>query len=259
MSSQFNQYAEFYNLLYREKNYIDEAEYITKIIKKLLAPKSSPVTLLDLACGTGKHIFHLEKMGFLVEGSDISSNMITVARESAKSNGSKAAFYNYSFQDSHKIEKKYDVVISMFSAMDYLTSMDDFLRTLKNISNLLTEDGIFIFDYWNGNAVTRHYDPVKVIRKSDSNGELLRISETNLDIVQQIATVKFSCMYFVDGKRIHDFTELHPMRYYFFQEMYNILNSNGFDVVYTSPFMKFDGPIDPYEWNISVGLKKKGK
>lgn len=259
MSSQFNQYAEFYDLLYREKNYIGESEYIAKIIKKLLPERSIPVTLLDLACGTGKHIFHLEKMGFTVEGSDISSNMISVARESAKTNGSKAIFYNRSFQESHKIQKNYDVIISMFSAIDYLTSFDDFLLALKNISGLLNDDGIFIFDYWNGNAVTRDYDPVKVVRKSDMKGELLRISETSLDLVKQIATVKFSCMYFVDGKRMHDFTELHPMRYYFFQEMFNILESNGFEIIYTSPFMNFDGLIDPYDWNISVGLKKKGR
>lgn len=258
MSSQFNQYAEFYDLLYREKNYVGESEYIAKIIRKLLPERKAPTRVLDLACGTGKHVFQLESMGFTMEGSDISANMIAVAKESASKNGSQAVFYNHSFQESHQIPKKYDVVISMFSAMDYLTKFDDLIRTLENISNLLTDDGIFIFDYWNGNAVTRDYDPVKAIRRSDANGELLRISETALDIVQQIATVKFTCMYFVDGKRVHDFTEYHPMRYYFFQEMANILTSRGWEIIYTSPFMKFDAPLDPYEWNISIGLKKKG-
>ncbi len=252
-----NQYAEFYNLLYREKDYQSEAFFIHQLIQKNQATgPTDNVRVLDLACGTGKHAFELEKLGYTIDGSDISADMVSIAHETAKEVESNCEFFNHSFQNSNQIDKTYDVVISMFSAINYLTSYEDLKKTLQNIRGLLKEGGILIFDYWNGNAVTRDYSPLKVLRKADEKGELMRISKTSLDLFKQIATVEFTCLYFEQGSKQIEFSETHLMRYFYFKELESFLKINGFEIANQSAFMSLESNLDPFEWNVSVVAKK---
>jgi 2-polyprenyl-3-methyl-5-hydroxy-6-metoxy-1,4-benzoquinol methylase len=257
-NAQFDVYAAFYNLLYKDKNYKAEADYIDTLLSRYAKRPSAEVELLDLACGTGRHLQELSKKGYKhLSGSDISKAMIDVATATSAKGNFDIQYYNHSFQTSNKIDRKFDVVLSMFSAVNYITNYEDQSLTLKNIRNLLKEDGIFAFDYWNGNAVVESYSPVKVLRKKDGDAEIMRISETNIDLIKQDAFVKFTCMYSNNGQR-EEFTEVHHLHYYFFSEMLNLLKSHQFEVLHMSPFMHIDKQVDPREWNISIVAKRIG-
>jgi SAM-dependent methyltransferase len=258
-NAQFDVYSAFYDLLYKDKNYKGEAEYIDQLITRFLQNDKPKTSLLDLACGTGRHLFELSEKGYAsLSGSDISTSMIDIAEKNAAAQRKSVTLYRHSFQESHKIGGTFDVVISMFSAMNYLTSYADQSKTLTNIHGLLSKGGLFIFDYWNGCAVTETYSPVKVLRKKQDDAEIIRISETNLDLVTQQATVKFTCNYFKNNERIADFQETHSLHYYYFAEIKNLLATHGFEILQMSPFMSIDKAIAPDEWNISVIAKKIG-
>jgi SAM-dependent methyltransferase len=257
VNQQFDVYAAFYDLMYKDKDYRGEAKYIDQLVRKFSKKDSGVISLLDLACGTGKHLFELSALGYKnLSGSDIASAMIQVARKNAEQKKVNIPFHNFSFQESDKIAKKHDVVISMFSAINYLTAYEDQIRTLKNIHSLLHEGGLFIFDYWNGCAVTESYSPVKVLRKKQDESEIVRISETSLDRITQQATVKFTCSYLKDNVRISEFEEIHLLHYYYFAEMKNLLLSQNFEILYVGPFMRPDEPLDSKEWNISIVARK---
>lgn len=245
-----NNYAEFYDLLYQTKDYNKEARYIDTLIKRNLGDYEPKI--LDLACGTGKHAFELERMGYSIDGSDISNEMIKLAQKRALDLKSNIKFYNYSFQESNNINAEYDVVISMFSAVNYLTSFEDISRSLTNMHGLLKSGGLLIFDYWNGNAVIRDYSPLKILRRKNEKGELIRISETALNLTEQIAEVKFTCMYFKDEIKQLEFEELHRMRYFYFSELENLLKSHGFRIKFRSSFLNEIESFDPHDWNISI-------
>lgn len=249
-------YSEYYNLFYKDKDYKGESEYIHQLISSNGYTDKENISILDLACGTGRHVFELDKMGYKVEGSDIASDMINIAQNQALEMGRNIKFHNYSFQSAHKIQKKYDVIISMFSAVNYITEHSDLLLTLNNIRGLLKDNGIFIFDYWNGNAVVRDYSPVKVLRKKSENGEILRVSETQLNLFEQVASVKFTCMFLKDNVKTIEFEEIHRMRYFYFKELENILNFNGFEIAHKSSFKCLDEICDPFEWNVSIVARK---
>lgn len=256
-NAQFDVYAAFYDLLYKDKDYKAEADYIDALIKRYALQKDADIELLDLACGTGRHLKELGKKGYRrLSGSDISKAMIDVARSSASDSGPDINYYNHSFQDADKIAGKFDVVLSMFSAVNYITSYEDQSHTLQNIHGLLKEGGIFLFDYWNGNAVVDYYSPVKVLRKKSGDAEIMRISETNINLLSQDAFVKFTCMYTENGRRHDEFVEVHHLHYYFFSEMLNLLKSHRFEVLHMSPFMHIDKAADPKDWNISIVAKR---
>ncbi|HTF27638.1 MAG TPA: class I SAM-dependent methyltransferase [Flavitalea sp.] len=257
---QFKAYAKFYNLLYKDKDYTTEAGYVDLLLKKYYPKEKKDISLLDLACGTGKHLFELASLGYQhLSGSDIAKEMIDIARESATMKGKNARFYNYSFQESHQIPGKFDIVISMFSAVNYITSFNDQLQTFRNIYSHLEAEGLFIFDYWNGNAVVRDYSPVKVLRKKHDKAEIIRISKTEIDLVRQHATVTFNCLYLEEQTKINEFEEVHHLHYYFFQEIHNLLSIAGFDVIHQSPFLAPDSDVGAYDWNISVVARKRKK
>lgn len=252
---QFKEYAQFYDLLYKDKPYYKETLFIDSLIQKY-QPVYKKSSILDLACGTGKHLTELSKLGYgNLYGSDISTSMVDVANTNNVINNTNIKFYNYSFQECNNINSKFDVVISMFSAVNYITSIEDQLLSFKNIRSLLKEDAIFIFDFWNGNAVVRDYSPLKVLRKENEQQKIIRISETTLNLIKQDAFVKFSCMYSNEGNYWVEFQELHHLHYYFFAEMNILLKNAGFEVIYTCPFMKLNDKVDPYEWNISIVAK----
>lgn len=256
MTDIFADYSEFYDLLYEDKPYPEESCFVDGLLKRFADRSASVGRVLDLACGTGRHCFELEALGYRMDGSDISPTMIQRAQAAATERGSAAVFYNRSFQDANRIEKKYDAVISMFSAICYLTTHQDLLLALNNINGLLQPGGLFVFDYWNGNAVTRDFSPRRELRKQRGQLEVIRTSTTSLDLLTQIAEVNFHFECLNAGVKQHEFSECHLVRYFFFREIDTYLELAGFDLIHRSGFLK--NSLEPDDWNITVVARKPG-
>lgn len=254
MADIFAGYAEYYDLLYRDKAYRAEAEYVAELVGRFAPKRKGPHKLLDLACGTGRHANELARLGFRIDGSDASPDMIRRARFGATHPG---RFHEHSFQEADRIGGKYDAVLSMFSAIDYLVDHDDLVRTLRNIHGLLRRGGIFVFDYWNGNAVIRDHSPVRILRKKDGEREILRYSRTEIDLLSQLATVDFTFLCMEGDRKLAEFEERHVIRYFHFNEMENYLRQGGFEIVYRAPFLELDRAVDPYGWNVSIVAKRR--
>ena len=255
MSEIFSDYAEYYDLLYEDKPYQAEAEFIAALITRFSGSADSTQRIIDLACGTGRHCFELAAMGYGVEGSDISAPMITRAEHAARVLDAPVTFHNHSFQEARLIGKKYDVALTLFSALCYLTTHHDIMASLKNIHDLLEPQGLFIFDYWNGNAVVKEYSPLKILQKTGPGRELIRISRTTLDITAQVAHVDFQFICLENGVKQHGFTEQHAVRYFFFKEVETYLDICGFDLLYRSRFM--GESYTPDDWNITIVARKR--
>ena len=193
-----------------------------------------------------------------MEGSDSSAAMVSRAVDSGRRRGSSVRFHNQSFQTADQVGGKFDAVISMFSAVGYLCERDEFTLALRNIRGLLSPGGTFIFDYWNGPAVLEDYSPVRVLRKQEANREVLRISETSLDVMRQVAEVRFTFMTFLDGRKTGEFEELHRVRFFFPREIEALLEAGGFRVEYMSPFLELDRPVQPHDWNVTVAAVAVG-
>ena len=78
MSKVFNYYAVYYDLLYKEKDYKAETEYVGRLLEEKGFTTGS---ILELGCGTGKHAEQFAKIGYSVHGIDLSSEMIKKANK----------------------------------------------------------------------------------------------------------------------------------------------------------------------------------
>jgi SAM-dependent methyltransferase len=76
----FGAYSRYYNLLYKDKNYAAEAEYVHNLIQKYCAGAKS---VLNLGCGTGMHDVLLAEKGYEIIGVDMSAEMIAVANSNS--------------------------------------------------------------------------------------------------------------------------------------------------------------------------------
>jgi 2-polyprenyl-3-methyl-5-hydroxy-6-metoxy-1,4-benzoquinol methylase len=71
MATNFESYSYYYNLLYKDKDYLGETLYIQDLFNRY---KVKPKSILDLGCGTGNHSICLAQQGFYVHGVDLKQN-----------------------------------------------------------------------------------------------------------------------------------------------------------------------------------------
>jgi len=74
----FSDYAQYYDLLNQQKDYMKVVDYIISLINKFF-PYSKYI--LELGCGTGSHAIHIADKGFQITGIDQSQDMIYIAKE----------------------------------------------------------------------------------------------------------------------------------------------------------------------------------
>lgn len=108
-------------------------------------------TVLDCSCGTGIQAIGLAAEGFQVTGSDISEEMLKVARDKARKYRVDLELVHSSFSDlSTNFHKKFDAVITMGNAFSHMQTDQDAVDALKSMRSVLREqNGLCLIDIWN--------------------------------------------------------------------------------------------------------------
>lgn len=108
-------------------------------IRKML-PNLRDKKVLELGCGYGENCkYFLDQGASYVLGTDISENMINIAKENVKNE--KCSFKVLAMEDILEIHNTFDLVISSL-AVHYV---ENFEKLLNDIYNLLGKNGYFIF------------------------------------------------------------------------------------------------------------------
>jgi SAM-dependent methyltransferase len=237
--SHFFDYSKYYNLLYKDKNYSEEVDYIDSLIKKY-NPKASH--LLDVGCGTGNHAKVMAVKGYDIHGIDLSEQMLKIATAIE----SKITFTQGDIRN-FKLDKTFDVVTSLFHVMSYQTTNADLVSSFKAVGNHLKKDGLFIFDFWYGPAVMLDLPSVRVKKMEDESLKVIRTAEPKIDFDKCIVNVHFDVHIFDKAHgRLDNLQEVHPMRFFFQNELRYVASQCGFEV------------LDFYAW-LSVNEPTKNK
>ena len=142
------EYADTYDIVYREKNYAREVAAIGRLFERY---KADPIkSVLDLGCGTGRHAVLLARSGLDVVGVDQSDAMLEHARKLAQDGepGHSPTFIKGDIRD-FELEQQVDLVICPFRSLMHLPTWHDKRRVFERVADALRPGGRFA---WNAFA-----------------------------------------------------------------------------------------------------------
>jgi SAM-dependent methyltransferase len=216
----FNNYARYYDLLYRDKDYIGETQFIQQLIK---THASDTQDILELGCGTGIHALLLAKQGYQIQGVDISQEMLQKASDRLLDHPPELASrlkFTHGDIRTLRLNQTFDVVLSLFHVISYQTTNEDLLAAFATVKEHLKPGGIFIFDIWYGPAVLSDRPTVRVKRLEDEQILLTRIAEPLMHKNENCVDVNYQI--FIRDKSsntVEELQENHRMRYLFKPEI----------------------------------------
>lgn len=225
----FKRYAAYYDLLYRDKDYRAEVDYIAGLLERH-APGCRRV--LELGSGTGRHAALLAEGGYSMHCVDASEQMLAMARERLKDLPDEIADrleVHAGDARTYRAGRQFDAVISLFHVASYQVENEDLLAMFATAAMHLQDGGVFVFDCWYGPAVISDRPVVKTL---ETENDALHVSRHTTPVMHaESNTVDVNFRVTITDK--HDSTqeelaELHRMRYLFTPEVRHFLELNGF-------------------------------
>ena len=140
--------SEEYLYVYRHRDDEDATKLLELILKQTNLTKQS--SILDAACGAGRHSIYLASKGYNVFGFDLSKTLLFKAKENAKR---RSVENNFVCADLRNIcfRKKFDLIINLFTSFGYFKNDEENFRFINTAYNLLNENGFYVLDYFNKN------------------------------------------------------------------------------------------------------------
>ena len=228
----FNTYSDYYDLLYQDKDYASEVEYIHQLIQ---SNHPNATSILNLGCGTGNHDFFLVEKGYQITGIDFSQKNIDIASNKLLTSNTTDADLHFIKGDIRNIrlEKKFDIVLALFHVISYQVSNRDILAAFSTAKAHLGKNGLFIFDCWYGPAVLTDRPTTRLKHIENKHISIRRIAEPEMFPNENIVHVNYQ-MIIKDksNNQMSEFSEVHKLRYLFTPEIENLLNQTGFDLLH---------------------------
>ncbi len=176
----FDKTADLYDAFYDSKDYASEADAIRRLVTSRIPAAR---TLLDVACGTGRHLEHL-RASFVVEVVDVDAGLLHVA--AARLAG--IPLHHADMRD-FDLGRRFDVVTCLFSSIGYMATPDELSRAVASMARHLTPDGVLIVEPW---LSPDRFDPHHLAPMLVVEADGLRAVRTNSSRVE-------------DGRSVMDF------------------------------------------------------
>jgi SAM-dependent methyltransferase len=138
----FTQSAKYYDALYGalNKDYRREAVRVEEIVAERC--RSGGKDLLDIACGTGKHI-EMFRERFACEGLDVDRTMLEIAR--ARNPG---VTFHLADMIGYNLGRRFDAIVCLFSSIGYVPNVQRLDQTLATAARHLKPGGVIIVEPW---------------------------------------------------------------------------------------------------------------
>jgi len=144
--------AEIYDQVMEHVDYKAWSAYI----EKLAGSKRSAIRdVLDLSCGTGKHLQHFPET-WSSFGADQSYSMVNQARQ--KNYNHRPALFVQRAPELAIRDESFDLVTMLYDSINYVLEKDAVVLLEAEIARILKPGGIFIFDVVTRDGLLAHMD-----------------------------------------------------------------------------------------------------
>ena len=245
--SNFDDYSAYYDLFYRDKDYLAEVDYIDQLLQ-LNDCKGSEI--LEFGSGTGKHGALLGERGYQIRGIERSPEMISRSQKTTKFVCEQGDICNL------RLGRTFDAVLSLFHVMSYQVSNDSVRDVFTSASEHLLPGGLFIFDVWYTPAVLSQRPSIRVKRLESDSIRAMRIAEPKIYPNQNRVDVNYSIISEnLQTGAFHTFSECHPMRHFSLPELDFLAKFSGFERLSAKEFLSGEQPSES-TWAICLILRK---
>jgi SAM-dependent methyltransferase len=241
-------YSEYYDLFYADKDYAAEAAFVRDIIQR---HKPIVRSILDLGCGSARHAVEFARAGLKVTGVDRSGDMIAHAKdriERLSPNLCSQLTLVEGDATSYMATTKYDAVVSLFHVVSYQTSNDALTGIFRCARSALSPGGLFVLDFWYGSAVLTQLPAVRIRRVVTPYVHLTRIAEPDHQFDRNVVNVKYTLIALDQrNRRSKEMVEVHSMRYLFLPEIEMLASQHDFEVIEVGEWLT-GRPLDEHCW-----------
>ena len=251
----YTDFAYLYDTFMEDVPYEEWCDILCDLIKQY---NPNAKSVLDLGCGTGTLSYLLADRGYEVIGADISPDMLMVANTKCEAiwdtdgdadAGSDADVMQddadadtdedahseegsvfFICQDMREIElaEPVDVVVSVCDSINYMLTDEDIQDTFAGVYDNLVLGGIFIFDF---NTVYKYETVIGDTTIAENREDCSFIWENYYDPETRIN--EYDVTFFVkeESELFRRFTETHVQKGYTIDEMLNLVENAGFEIL----------------------------
>ncbi len=186
--------SKYYHLLYKNRSQDEATQFVEHFAN--WAKMKPGDTLLDLACGKGRHSLAFSKRGLQVTGVDLSFESIEFAK---KFETESLQFFVHDMRKIFRI-KYFDFVCNLFTSFGYFPNKNDNRLAAISIYECLKPQGIFLIDFVNKQFALNniHANPQEQLQIQGIDFSIERLFQDN----QYVKNIQVK-----DGEQLFQFQE----------------------------------------------------
>ncbi|NTV01406.1 MAG: class I SAM-dependent methyltransferase [Chlorobiaceae bacterium] len=177
-------------------------------------------SVLDIACGAGRHAFAFARKGHQITANDLSAFLLGTAESEAAASGLDIAFTRCDMR-AIRLERQFDLVVQLFSSFGYFETEDEDRAVLRNVLEMLRPGGWYVLDLLNPSWLSSHFVP----HSEKTSGELTITEERTL------SHEKVSKRIGIRDAAGHTISFTESMKLFSPEAISGLLQSEGFEVV----------------------------
>jgi 2-polyprenyl-3-methyl-5-hydroxy-6-metoxy-1,4-benzoquinol methylase len=219
----------YYHQLYFKRDEKEAAAFIDQLIDYLKPPPGS--SMLDVACGKGRHSIQLASKGFDVTGIDLSEDSID---EALQYQTDTLHFYRHDMRLPSWINY-FDYAFNFFTSFGYFKTRREHDNAIRTVAQSIKPGGFFVMDYLN-----THFAEDHIIHQSEKE-----VDGINFIITKWFDETHFYKKIIVEDEALQepliftervakfslgDFTEMFAYQGLQIQEVFGDYNFSNYDV-----------------------------
>ncbi|MCB2223465.1 MAG: methyltransferase domain-containing protein [Actinobacteria bacterium] len=226
MTGPFHPTAHLYDAFYAHLDYEAAATTVAETVRERCPGAAS---LLDVACGTGRHLETLERTFEHCEGADIDPAMLEIARERLPE-----VPLHVADMETLDLGRTFDAVICMFSSIGYAATSERMRAAVRAMAAHLGPGGVLVVEPW----LWPDMITPPLVRVQTAEAEDLVIARTTRTRVRGGATHMEFAYLVTTEEGSQTFTEEHVMGLFTPDEYTAAIGAAGLDAEFLMP-----GPI----------------
>jgi SAM-dependent methyltransferase len=247
----FIYYNNYYDLLYQNKEYNTESEYVAGLVRTI-TPEAK--NILELGSGTGNYAKHLCEQGFKVTGIEISPQMSAIS-EAKNIEGFTVVTSDIA---DFNLYQQFDGAVALFHVISYITLNEKLLECFRNINRHLKPNSSLVFDVWYTPAVYIQCPQQRVNEIRQDNLHIRRVAVPTVNYSENTVEVNYEMtIHHIAENKTETLKETHTLRHFSSPEMKLFAELAGFKLLHAEEFLTKKAP-GADTWGVCYILQKHG-